>query len=298
MKIILIDSNPIIVKCWQIHYSNILKHIKTNNLQLIYNHEYQFYNEPIETMVQTHKFTGTTSIVTPTNSLSYMGGGFDLYLLKGMLLGTSITNYKYLENIIQQHQMINNHGYLTPNTIYKIDLVKLLQQKYDYRASTIYHNWNVVEMAQLPTMIVPEPIHQITHIFDGLWNLLHEYHQNNIDNLVIPGIGTGYGHLDEFESTKIMIFTFFIYNLNFNQTRLDQLKKSVLILFFFNKDYHCLRNEFEIKEIEEYIVTEYGRARRENLGEQGKVMEFDELFKCVKLEPSIKPSSDSEMVRE
>ncbi|EGW34996.1 uncharacterized protein SPAPADRAFT_53359 [Spathaspora passalidarum NRRL Y-27907] len=285
MKIILIDSNPIIVKCWKLHYSHIVKYISRHNLQLIYPHDYQFHNLTIEDMIKSQTFTGTTSVVTPTNSLCYMGGGFDLYLLKGMLLGTNITSYKHIENILQHHQMTKHHGYLSPNTIYKIDLVKVFENQYDYKSSTIYQNWNLVEMAQLPTMVVPEMIHRMTHIFDGLWNLLHEYHGDatDIDNLVIPGIGTGYGHLDEYESTKLMIFTFFIYNLKLDSTRLDQLRKSCLILFFFNKDYHHLRNTSDIEEIENCIVTGYGKEKRKNLKED-TIMEFEELFKCVKID--------------
>ena len=67
-------------------------------------------------MVQNYNFNNTgntskTSIVTPANSLNYMGGGFDLHLLNAILLGTNHT-FKQLENIIQNHQLQKFQGYL------------------------------------------------------------------------------------------------------------------------------------------------------------------------------------------
>lgn len=287
MKIIFVDSNPLIVKCWQRHYQHLTKLIRNHHLKMYTAYEYSFYNNTIETMFADFQFKGRTSIVTPTNSLCYMGGGFDRYLLQGLLLGTSVTHYKYLENVIQNTQLERHHGYLTPNSIHTIHLPTLFENdpQYKYKDSLAYKNWNLIEIIQLPTMVVPEPIPQVTNVFDSLWNLLHEIQkaglENRIDNLIIPGIGTGFGHLDEYELTKLMIFTFFIYNLQLNDDRLSQLKKSALILFFFNKDYHLLKNESDIHELENNnIVTEYGKQKRLDL-KPSTIMEFDEVFKCV-----------------
>ena len=102
--------------------------------------------------------------------------------------------------------------------------------------------------------------------------------------LVLPGIGTGYGNLNEYESTKIMLFAIFLYNLSLRgkttpTTRLDQLKKSLLILFFFNKDYRKLENLNDIEELETNVISEYGK----NLNlVNGTVMELEEVFKCIR----------------
>ena len=102
--------------------------------------------------------------------------------------------------------------------------------------------------------------------------------------LVLPGIGTGYGNLNEYESTKIMLFAIFLYNLSFRgkttpTTRLDQLKKSLLILFFFNKDYRKLENLNDIEELETNVISEYGKNL--NLVNE-TVMELEEVFKCIR----------------
>lgn len=102
--------------------------------------------------------------------------------------------------------------------------------------------------------------------------------------MVLPGIGTGYGNLNEYESTKIMLFAIFLYNLSLRgkttpTTRLDQLKKSLLILFFFNKDYRKLENLNDIEELETNVISEYGK----NLNlVNGTVMELEEVFKCIR----------------
>ena len=62
-------------------------------------------------------------------------------------------------------------------------------------------------------------------------------------------------------------------------TRLDQLKKSLLILFFFNKDYRKLENLNDIEELETNVISEYGK----NLNlVNGTVMELEEVFKCIR----------------
>lgn len=253
-------------------------------------------------MVQNYNFnntgnTGKTSIVTPANSLNYMGGGFDLHLLNAILLGTNHT-FKQLENIIQNHQLQKFQGYLVPNQIYKINLPDLTG--FEYKSSLAYQNWNLIEIIEIPTMVVPEKIHSISHLFDCIWNLMNnidftkeeeekeeekeeeEGEEENI--LVLPGIGTGYGNLNEYESTKIMLFAIFLYNLSFRgkttpTTRLDQLKKSLLILFFFNKDYRKLENLNDIEELETNVISEYGKNL--NLVNE-TVMELEEVFKCIR----------------
>ena len=302
MKFIFIDNNPLIVKCWKHHYQVLSNIYKEYNFLSHHNIKFNFYNHTIEHMVQNYNFnntgnTGKTSIVTPANSLNYMGGGFDLHLLNAILLGTNHT-FKQLENIIQNHQLQKFQGYLVPNQTYKINLPDLTG--FEYKSSLIYQNWNLIEIIEIPTMVVPEKIHSISHLFDCIWNLMinidftkeeeekeeekeeEEGEEENI--LVLPGIGTGYGNLNEYESTKIMLFAIFLYNLSLRgkttpTTRLDQLKKSLLILFFFNKDYRKLENLNDIEELETNVISEYGKNL--NLVNE-TVMELEEVFKCIR----------------
>ncbi|KAL6453657.1 HTA2 Histone H2A.2 [Candida maltosa Xu316] len=279
MKLVFIDNNPLIVKCWRHHYQVLSSIYKAYNLKSNHDFKFQFHNQTIEHMVTNFKFnSGKTSIVTPANSLSYMGGGFDLYLLKAILLGTPYT-YKHLENIIQNYQLQKYQGYLVTNQIYKINLLEL--PEFDYKSTLPYINWNLTEIIEIPTMIVPEKIHSISHLFDSIWNLMSNIDPQTINTLVIPGIGTGYGGLNEYESTKIMLFAVFLFNISFSgqPTRFDQLRKSMMILFFFNKDYKKLRNPSDIEELESNVISDYGKKFQ---FKEGTVMELEDVFKCIK----------------
>ncbi|RCK60393.1 hypothetical protein Cantr_08289 [Candida viswanathii] len=278
MKLIFVDSNPLMVKCWTHHHQLLSTIFKTYNFLPRNDFKFRFYNRTIEDMVVNFKFnTGNTSIITPANSLSYMGGGFDLYLLSAMLLGTNLI-YKDLESIIQNYQLLKYQGYLVTNQTYKINLLDL--PDFDYKSTLVYQNWNLLELIMIPTMIIPEKINSISHLFDSMWNLMNSVDAGSVDTLIVPGLGTGSGNLNEYESTKIMLFAIFLFNLSFGKepTRLTQLKKSLLILFFFNKDYRKLRNPADIEELEVNVISEYGRQRE---FEEGKVMELDEAFRCI-----------------
>ena len=323
MKYILIDTNQLIVQCWKHHYQTCLKIVQHYNLSLnpttitssttattSFN-EFEFYASTIEDFVTNHKLGGNTSAVSPGNSLGYMGGGYDKYLLQSMLLGTNVSDYKVIEQLIQDAKLQQSNGYLIPNHIYRTNLLQLpIYKGYNYRESLIYKNLGVDEIIQIPTMMVPEKIHSVRHLFDSIWSLLsHIQEEHSMDekminsgrsngnsaaelrqvrNIIIPGIGTGYGHLNEFELTKIMIFAMFVFHLDFkgnnndsqsSSTRLNQLKKSMLILFFFNKDYRLFQNEIDLQELES-LISEYGRGVELK---PDTIMELDEVFKCVKL---------------
>ncbi|CCG22540.1 hypothetical protein CORT_0B08350 [Candida orthopsilosis Co 90-125] len=306
MKFILIDSNQLIVQCWKHHYQTCLKIVQHYNLSLkptiptsstsTSPNEFEFYASTIEDFVSTHQLSGTASTVSPGNSLSYMGGGFDKYLLQSMLLGTTVTDYKVIEHLIQDAKLRQSNGYLIPNHIYRTNLLQLpIYKGYNYRDSLIYKNLGVDELIQIPTMIVPEKIHSVRHLFDSIWSLLSHIQEydvlggkedpkrdgeiRQIQNLIIPGIGTGYGHLNEFESTKIMIFAMFVFHLDLKtNTRLNQLKKSMLILFFFNKDYRLFQNETDLQELEN-LISDYGKSVELK---PDTIMDLDEVFKCIK----------------
>ncbi|KAI5950314.1 hypothetical protein CANMA_005369 [Candida margitis] len=325
MKFILLDSNQLIIQCWKHHYQTCLKIVHHYNLSLkpitastsaaaaeattttttpSNPNEFEFYGGNIEDFVFNQTLTGNTSTVTPTNSLSYMGGGYDKYLLQSMLLGTNTTDYKTVEHLIQESKLQEGNGYLIPNHIYMTNLLQLpVYRGYNYRDSLMYQNLRVSQIIQIPTMVVPEKIHSVSHLFDSMWSLLSHVRQYNgkreggedvnaksvhqIDNLIIPGIGTGYGHLNEYESTKIMIFAIFLFNLDLGSDnyRLNQLKKSLLILFFFNKDYRLFKNHQDIQELES-LVSDYGKnvefKSDSDSDSDPTVMELDEVFKCIK----------------
>jgi len=280
-----LDTNPILHKYWGSHYKQLLAVINGYGLKFHTNVNLHFRNCSIGSLVATqptHETKNPTAVVTPSNSLSYMGGGFDKYLLQALLLPNDSGSYKLIEPLIQQHSLSKFNGYLPVNSTNVIDLVLLFKDNHDYTQSHAYKNWNLTTVIQVPSMIVPESILSKTVVFDFVFNVMITSSQHPIDTLIIPGIGTGYGTLDAEEISKIMIFSILLFNLDFGPDRFSQLKKSCLILFFFNKDYKKLANESDLSELHASVISDFGRSRPYQEGE-GELKDFDELFKCIRM---------------
>lgn len=285
MNLILLDTNPYLYKYWSVHYSQLLSILKIYGLSPLNDLKLHFKNCSIESLViskpEQNLGNKSTAIVTPTNSLSYMGGGFDKYLLQSLLLPSTIS-YKQIEPLIQHYSLNKFNGYLPVNLTNIIELLTVFGDVHDYEQSHAYKNWNITTVIQVPSMIVPEAVGSKTNIFDSIFNVMLATAQQPIGNLIIPGIGTGYGQLDPEEIAKIMIFSIVLFNLNLGTDRFSHLKKSCLILFFFNKDYRKLSNELDLFELHEKVISEYGKTRVTQCGDE--LMEFEELFKCIRLE--------------
>lgn len=116
-------------------------------------------------------------------------------------------------------------------------------------------------------MVVPGAVSSTqgpTNIFDTIWNLLlHELVET--ENLIIPGIGTGHGNL-YINTAKYTMFMEIIFNLQFPPKILVSDKKSLLILFLFNKN----RDLTNIDEIgTKYLDGMWGRQDFESWGNDG-----------------------------
>ncbi|KAK6462141.1 hypothetical protein DFJ63DRAFT_313284 [Scheffersomyces coipomensis] len=316
MNFILIDTNKAIFQGWIHHYKELSVIISKYGLTNHYPFQLSFENITIESLISNPNYphinrSQHSAAVTPTNSLSYMGGGYDKYLLQALSLPTPTNNssldYKPLESVIQHHTLKKFSGYLSVGTIHNIPLLETLDSSW-YKTTYAYRYWNITNLIQIPSMMIPESLnHQNQHlqkligVFDSVWNLLISLHSNNSDyrdikNIIIPGIGSGYGELSEFEISKIMIFAMVLFNLNLGTgERLLHLKKSCMILFFFNKNYQTLANIYDLNELETDVITEYGKSvmlnrvkeseslSHANIKEKSLTMEFDDLFKCINL---------------
>ncbi|KAI5953399.1 hypothetical protein KGF54_002771 [Candida jiufengensis] len=335
MNFVLIDSNPKIIERWNYHIRTWIELLSTNRPIKNFIHNYNFPQvqcklTTIEDYVINTTTKGCTSIVTPTNSLSYMNGGFDKFIIDSMLLYKSQASGEDIiskfDNIdlgfwFQNYQLQRSNSYLVPNQIYPLNLKEFFSsmkskdenhsilKNYNFEYSLIYKNLNLTELIQISTMLVPELLeeHNISNIFNLMWNLLSYLYKvqksTDIENVIIPGIGTGHGHLDQDEVAKIMIFTIFFFNLSFKPSsrnnftkfidyksneiveclRYKTLKKSITILFFLNKDYRKFENPKDIEEVENHVLTDYGKNYDfSKIKDKNKSMDIDELFKCIK----------------
>lgn len=195
-----------------------------------------------------HKVNGTTAIVSPANSLSYMGGGFDRAILE-TLTGQSDFDYKLLEAAIQRKALDYHNGYIVPGSVHKVDLESA------YRAANInFHTtvaWHkrVTTLVQAPTMVVPEPILG-TRVFDTMWSILVES-RSVADSVVLPALGAGYGMVDPGVVGQAMAGAIGIFFWE-----MPPLARSVAILLFTGKDYRKLGLPLDIAELEQYLTPD------------------------------------------
>lgn len=205
---------------------------------------------PLSTFLHNYEVTGTTAIVSPANSLSYMGGGFDRAVLD-TLTGEN-THYKILEAAIQQKALARHNGYIVPATVHKIDLA------HAYRTANIdYHTtvaWRkrITTLIQVPTMVVPEQISKET-VFDCMWNVLVECGQT-ANTVVLPAIGAGYGGVDPYVVGQVMAGAVGLFHME-----MAPLARSAAILLFTGRDYRRFGLPSDISELEKYM-TEEGRG--------------------------------------
>ncbi|KAI5960358.1 uncharacterized protein KGF55_004650 [Candida pseudojiufengensis] len=327
MRFILIDANSSIVEKWnqQIKkWKNLISSYKKSGIINISNlPKIQCHHTTINDYMRTEKlFAFQTSIVTATNSLSYMNGGFDKYLTESMSIIMKLHNFddprdaypREIGDTIQRYQLGKNNGFLVPGQVYPVNLLELFKNtNFNYKRTLMYNDLKVDELIQIPTMIVPESIDNnegISQIFNIMWNLLNYLNKYQVSEkdryVIIPGIGTGFGNLDENEVTKVMIFAIFLFNIKFDRIEIDSsdidleventsklkestnkadwlndkgMLKSIMILFFLNKEYRHFRDKADIYEIEQ-VLSDYGKSY--NFESKNKAMEIDELFKCFK----------------
>jgi hypothetical protein len=313
LNLVFIDMNPKVHNQWQVHYQNIVKSLDQYGVKYRNEYVYHFQNSSIHSLllgdtnfgsgsrlledsninklVEEHNSGkpsnsrlektlpfGKSAVMTPTNSLSYMGGGFDRYLVEALLK----LRYHDFKTQLQTYCLNKFQGYTPVNTVNSVNLLEALD---DYSRSQAYKSWNLTDLICIPSMVVPEAASSTqgpTNIFDTIWNLLLHIENELVDteNVIIPGIGTGYGNLDTNTATYSMLMATFIFNLQLStkDPRLRQLKKSLLILFLFNKNYKDLINIDDLQELEKDILTEYGAGKTLRPGE---MMDIDDILKCI-----------------
>lgn len=280
LNLIFVDTNPTVYQQWQAHYQNILRSLDNFSERNEYVH--YFYKGSINQLLKQKKVhSGRTAVMTPTNSLSYMGGGFDKFLLEALLED----RYRDIKTQLQTYCLKRFNGYTPVNTVNHVNLLEAIENYAEYPA---YKTWTLSDMVCIPSMVVPEavtPTQGPTNIFDTIWNLLlHlEVELPGTQTIIMPGIGTGYGNLDTSTATYCMLVATFLFNLDLPAVnlRLSQLKKSLMILFLFNKDYKSLMNSDDLQELEKHILTEYGASK---VLKPGEIMSIGEIIRCIQTE--------------
>lgn len=272
MHILFIDTNAAICHQWikqleVLKQSTLLKRMPRITIHNLLIHDLLLGLDHVPN--ETKNGIDSTYVVTPSNSLLYMGGGFDQSLLQLLLIGTGSSDYKRLEKLIQNQALNRYKGYVAPNTIHPVSLLKTAGITQLLTNSLALANWNITELIQIPSMVVPSKIEQLETVFDFMWGLLNHLSMtfttatsqlDDHSNVVIPGIGTGYGQLDTSDVAKVMMYAVGIFHLELDHLGENQqhLARLILILFLLRKNYRLLENEYDLLELES-LMTDKGR---------------------------------------
>lgn len=282
-KIVLVNTSSTITGRLHLHFNQLLELIDTSGVPTL-----QLYNDSIEQFMYSKTDSLCSAVATPANSLSYMGGGFDKYLLEALSMTAGSShhlNYKLLERPIQNETLRAYSGYIPTKTSILVDLPQVFRAvpSFDYRSSLAYTNHAISKLIFCPTMVIPQRISSDNNfIFDCIWNILLTVQNHNriappIETLILPAFGTGYGGLDIDQTARLIVAAIVIFHLNID----PPIRKSLLVLFLLKKDYHHLENSHDINHLQDFGISEYGIKKMKNMVFDDKVMEWQELVKCV-----------------
>ncbi|GMG49371.1 unnamed protein product [Ambrosiozyma monospora] len=298
IRIILMDLNKTVCDTWLKHLSdfNKTKFSTTKNLSwfdipleiIVHNGDFdqlaskvnlkpkpsfQHYNEKLMTSTSAALVSSipqtyeqhmkvnqcTTTIVSPGNSIGYMGGGFDKALAELFSPTGNPTNWKDTELAVQSNLLDGYKGYLTPTNANLIE----------FKTDSFFQNskaWNLLSansILHIPTMRVPRRLYHgpedtldmYRFVFDSTWEVLSTLNKANlttlhlglnrysfIDTLVLTGFGTGYGKIPIDVMCKAMISAITI----FTNHSLKRVDKSIYCLKFLKEDYKKLVKQDEI----------------------------------------------------
>lgn len=240
MKIIFMDHNAPMCKCWSKDLKTLTDLAK---LELKWNKQFitfSIQNAKLQDLKIDNQY-GRTAIVSPGNSLGYLGGGMDRYI--GEIFSPN-KNHKDTEKLIQYDL---NNGYRPPGTV---KLVTIPDEK--LRRSIAFERLAANTIIHAPTMRTPvnliqdQGAHAYRLIFDITWQILTEVDAYNrqlgkntndrIETIVLPGLGTGYGKVSYEMASKSMLAAIGI----FTASLLTDAQRAVLALRYLGYKHYTL----------------------------------------------------------
>lgn len=275
LRIILVDSNPLLVNEWNRQLSSIRSHGKR-----------EF---PLSLSIETHLGLLSTipevpernrsAIVSPANSVGGMGGGFDEALCQLYYTDKENTN-PTVESWIRGYL---RHGYTPLGTAHVVEFYNFP----DFTHSDAWTRLRANSIVVVPTMRVPRSIYDVgtsdteevrdskmknvvRFIFDCIWEALCAVSRHNekletgngtstgartpvdsikgkVDTLIIPGLGTGYGGLPFDIVAKGMIGALTVWGMDLVSMNRRCIDRGLMCLAFLDEDYTLFKNPDIVK---------------------------------------------------
>lgn len=202
MKVLLIDANEAMVRCWKRWLRNI-------------------------TTVECHSGTLDTvkaepssrfALVLPGNSFGFLGGGFDLAACKYFGRSTQLTQFE------EYFRAQLNYEYKSPGSATLLSLGPWSKNRFEY----IIHVPTIVA----PTSVSYDPLRPIETgyrlVFDTTWNALAAIPEQ-VSTVVFPGMCTGYVGVPHEISAKSMAFAI---RLFLSKKQISENLCNALIMYF------------------------------------------------------------------
>lgn len=220
MKIVFMDHNGPMCKAWSKDLKLLTDQLQ---LQLKWNKQYikfSVQNAKLQDLEMNNQY-GRTAIVSPGNSLGYLGGGLDKHI--GEVFSPN-KNHKDAERFILDGL---KNGYRPPGTV---KIITIPDEK--LRRSVAFEKLQANSIIHAPTMRSPINLvkdlgesHAYRLIFDITWQILTEVDAFNknlhikggdrIETIVLAGLGTGYGKIPYEMASKSMLAAIGIFTSHF-----------------------------------------------------------------------------------
>ncbi|KAK9468815.1 hypothetical protein V1512DRAFT_202310 [Lipomyces arxii] len=196
-KVIFLDIDPVLTHEWEKLLDSKLRRSKYNN---------RLYPSVVTQSITSAEFTQKFDcIVSPGNAFARMEGGLDL-LITRFFTGKHGDEKKTLKYVQDQHHK-RWRGLQPVGSCYLIDMLPHMN------SNKCYNRFSCRYIAHSPTMRVPSRLWRYDIIYDCMWSILNEVYNHNVNagpkeqiqNLVVSGLGTGTGEMNKAVCAELMI---------------------------------------------------------------------------------------------
>lgn len=266
MRYIIVNSNAVLVRalerCWAQAAPSTSPSIRV-----------EIFHGTVASFFAAYAPEGAATVVSPANSVSFMGGGYDRALLQAL---APALDYRTAEAAVQARALARHHGYVPPGAVHRVELEAAFGAAGVAFETTAAHRKNITTLLQAPTMVVPEHTSGQC-VFDCVWNVLGAADTGTV---ILPAFGAGYGGVAAETVARVMAGAVALWH-----APLEGLAQAAAVLVFLQKDHRRLENAQDVAAVERYL-SRHGRARDCSAAATGGTAcdwptPWPELVRCV-----------------
>lgn len=238
MKFVVVNSNPETISAFKTSFKEVSL-VCSNRVSLqCFEGTLGQYVDSIKTIKM-----DKVAVVSPANSLSFMGGGFDRAIAE-IFTGPG-QDYRTFEAKVQNYTLSKFHGFIPPQSVTVVDLKEIFADFF----LGLKGCSKITHLIQTPTMVVPEKI-SATTVFYCIWNILLAI-DGKLNTIILPAIGAGYGGVPGNIVARIISGAIGLYYMD-----IDSMTRGTAVLLFLKKDYKAFEDLQDIARIESNFSTE------------------------------------------